>query len=145
MKLRTCSSIVLEYLKNNIKKDDEFSSIELLNILQKPSNPQVTQSAVTSFLTVLTREGAIKVIGDGISPNSGRKVNLYKIVNLSHFTTKEYHREIKETKVEPRTVDNTITAKELTDLVYKLNNIKTSLADYSIDDLLNEIRRRVIF
>lgn len=137
--MQSTSSKVLEYLRT-LPEDAVFNAVTVgRNMPQEAS-----QGGVSAMLHRLRKEGAITIVDRSKSLN-GHMIDSYRIVDLSQTRVKDNYGG-------RRTVTNnghagTSTREHLSGLLLQIasevEQMKGSLADFSTEDLLKEIGRRM--
>jgi hypothetical protein len=140
------SSRVLEYLLSSISPDEDFTARGILQGVQLAfPGEEFSLGGVTGFLGTLKKKGAITMTGlrNGLA---GKKQEVYRIVDLSEIKTKNIHTHGGKLG---RTLDGKAGKDKLVgylmDIAQQLDNmtVKNSLSDFTTDELLKEIKKRM--
>lgn len=131
------SQLILQYLKG-LEPGNTFTSASI-----RLAIPSVTDGSITGFLNKLLKDGAIKQVNT--SRNSqGRLIRVYEIIDLSTIQT----RGISSKGGKPgREMNNSHTSRKaivetLFVVIEQMERLKSDIEDFSIDELLKEIKRR---
>lgn len=102
----------------------------------------IPQPHVAAFLSRLDREGAICVVGKVVNPANNRSMKQYSIVDLSNITVMER----RAPTVAPRSVSSHDNRKKVAQflraIAEEIEDLKSSITDFSTKELLREIERR---
>jgi hypothetical protein len=127
-----------------LPKDSTFTTTDLLKDVK-----DVSVGAVTGLMARLVKLHGAEIVAAQRVGGRGRLSHVYRVKNLSRVGTRENPKKRRKykAKAKPAVVSNTPNYRQqavdgLMDIAAKLESMRFGLADYSVDELLAEVRRR---
>jgi hypothetical protein len=135
--MQTTSSRVMDYLKN-LPEGATFNTVSI-----RQDMPDASSGGISGMMNRLLKEKAIALVERGKSFN-GRLIDSYRVVDLSNVNIKDTFNGRAHSS---RTHAGTSTREHLSGLLLQIaseiEQMKGSLCDFSTEELLKEIGRRM--